>query len=191
MRTTILVILAAAFLTAPRALAVSTPIHPNHHQALAGFHRSMQEYVDLHRLLEAGLPRLEVTSDPERIRRAVDALAGAIRTERKGAQPGDVFTKEGGNVFRARIHAALDRNAYDASVLLRAMDADDEGGWPPLRVNAAFPWLAGNAMWPFMIDALPALPAELEYRFVGRDLVLLDVHAELIVDILPASLPVW
>jgi hypothetical protein len=71
------------------------------------------------------------------------------------------------------------------------MEADDEGGWPPLTVNGAFPWLAGNAMWPFMIETLPALPAELEYRFVGRDLVLLDVRAELVVDILPAALPVW
>jgi len=35
---------------------------------------------------------------------------------------------------------------------------------------------------------LPALPPELQYRMVGRDLVLVDVHASLIVDILPQAL---
>ena len=43
------------------------------------------------------------------------------------------------------------------------------------RVNQPFPWMAGSAMWPFMIAALPPLPADVEYRFVGRDLVLLVV----------------
>jgi hypothetical protein len=33
------------------------------------------------------------------------------------------------------------------------------------------------------------LPAELEYRFVGRDLVLVDSHAGLVVDVLPDALP--
>ena len=32
---------------------------------------------------------------------------------------------------------------------------------------------------------LPRLPAELEYRIVSSELVLIDVHAGLIVDILP------
>ena len=35
----------------------------------------------------------------------------------------------------------------------------------------------------------PALPPELAYRFVGRDLVLVDVHANLVVDILDLALP--
>ncbi len=39
-------------------------------------------------------------------------------------------------------------------------------------------------MWPCVLDALPRLPHELQYRFVGRDLVLVDTHADLVVDIL-------
>jgi hypothetical protein len=191
MRTSIAALLTAVLLVAPAPMAASTPAHLSHSPALAAFHRAVQQYVDLHRRLAAGLPPLVVTSDPEQICRAVDALAAAIRAERSEAHIGNVFTKEGGPVFRTRIHAALDRNAYDASVLLRAMDVDDDGGCEPLTINGAFPFLSGNAMWPFMIDALPMLPAELQYRFVGRDLVLLDVDAQLVVDILPAALPVW
>ena len=35
-----------------------------------------------------------------------------------------------------------------------------------------------------MMAKLPALPAELEYRVVGRDLVLVDVSIDLVVDVL-------
>lgn len=43
-------------------------------------------------------------------------------------------------------------------------------------------------MIPCILQALPPLPPELEYRMVGTDLILIDVHAGLIVDILPYAL---
>jgi hypothetical protein len=43
-------------------------------------------------------------------------------------------------------------------------------------------------MFPCVIQALPPLPPELQYRIVGDDLFLVDVHASLIVDILPGAL---
>jgi hypothetical protein len=42
---------------------------------------------------------------------------------------------------------------------------------------------------PSVLLILPPLPACLHYRFVGRDLVLVDAVAQLIVDILPAAAP--
>jgi hypothetical protein len=39
-----------------------------------------------------------------------------------------------------------------------------------------------------IIQALPEVPWPLQYRFVYRDLVLLDVDAGLVVDILPDAL---
>jgi hypothetical protein len=36
--------------------------------------------------------------------------------------------------------------------------------------------------------ALPPLPPELQYRFVGRDLILWDIHSGLIVDFLPDAI---
>jgi hypothetical protein len=44
-------------------------------------------------------------------------------------------------------------------------------------------------MPPTMFMALPELPDELQYRFVGRDLVLIDLHANLVVDVLREALP--
>ena len=44
-------------------------------------------------------------------------------------------------------------------------------------------------MWSSVLAALPPLPHELQYRFVGRDLVLVDTHADLVVDILRNAVP--
>jgi hypothetical protein len=41
-----------------------------------------------------------------------------------------------------------------------------------------------SARDPAVFRDLPPLPGELEYRVVGRDLVLLDVIANLVVDVL-------
>jgi hypothetical protein len=40
-----------------------------------------------------------------------------------------------------------------------------------------------------VVRNLPALPPELEYRFVGRHLVLIDLGANLVVDVLRNALP--
>ena len=54
-------------------------------------------------------------------------------------------------------------------------------------VSAGLP----RATMPGQLLALrPPLSPELEYRFMGRSLLLVDVAAQLVVDILPAVLPV-
>jgi hypothetical protein len=188
MRTHLIIPFIAALLTAGATAVPGASGPPVHDPGLAQFQRAVQDYVSLHRTLEAEIPPPEISADPERFLRPVRALATAIQTARQGARPGDVFTETGGTLIRLRIRAALAQHGFDANELLREMLADGENA-PSLRINHRFPWRAGTAMWPFMIAALPPLPAELEYRFVGRDLVLLDVHGNLVVDILPAALP--
>jgi hypothetical protein len=36
-----------------------------------------------------------------------------------------------------------------------------------------------------LLHHLPALPSEMEYRIINGSLVLLDVHADIVIDILP------
>ena len=62
--------------------------------------------------------------------------------------------------------------------------------YPPLAVNARFEWSCSAATPGFLIAALPPLPDELQYRFVGVDLVLVDVPARLIVDIMPLAIAI-
>lgn len=59
---------------------------------------------------------------------------------------------------------------------------------PEPEVNEPFPWGRGAVMSPTLLRALPPLPRELEYRFAGRNLVLIDFHADMVVDILNDAL---
>ena len=59
-----------------------------------------------------------------------------------------------------------------------------------VRVNAEYPLgAARSTVPPSLLLTLPPLPACLHYRFVDRDLILLDCVAQLIVDVLPAAAP--
>ena len=75
---------------------------------------------------------------------------------------------------------------------IQAVLSDREEGDPPppshLQVNARWPErMPFNFVPPQLIAALPPLPPELEYRIIGRSLVLWDHHANLIVDFLPGA----
>jgi hypothetical protein len=153
------------------------------------FVRAAEDYALLHRRLEQTVPPIQVNANPETIGRAIDALAAVIRAERRHARPGDLFQPAAQSTIRARIAAALRARELTADDVLAAERA--EGVDPAaiaLHVNDRFPWAISTAMFTCVLEALPPLPAELMYRVVGRDLVLIDVHAGLIVDILPSAI---
>jgi hypothetical protein len=158
---------------------------PNEHRVLARFDRAVGRYVELHRRLEAGLPALTVTADAEQTRAAVDQFAAAVRTERGATRVGTIFEPDVALLIRRRLHDAVGQGGR-----ARLPGVLDPRVPMPMAVNEPFPWHVPNAMWPWALDVLPRVAWELEYRFVGYDLVLLDVDANLIVDILPAALPI-
>ena len=57
------------------------------------------------------------------------------------------------------------------------------------NLRSLFSWNAGSWMCPAMLRRLPELPPELEYRFVGRDLVLIDIPGSVVVDVLRDAVP--
>jgi hypothetical protein len=60
---------------------------------------------------------------------------------------------------------------------------DPEGSNPRLAVNAVYPKSAPlSLMPPSVLLKLPRLPESLEYRFIGRTLILRDTVANIIVD---------
>ena len=114
------------------------------------------------------------------------ATGRGVTHERAAARAGDVFTPAIASVFRRRLADAVRQSALRGEALEPQQAPRDE---PRLEVNDAFPWIAGQGMPPAILATLTPLPAELEYRFVYRDLVLLDVGANLVVDILENALP--
>jgi hypothetical protein len=175
--------------TADCQLEVLTP-QAQEERTLAEFNRQVDHYVALHRRLERWLPPDPMFEDFDEMWDARDALAAAILDARPHARQGDFFSPGFAAFVGRRIDGILARSNYDITTVLEAINDEVIPGAPPLQVNGRFPWeFVGAAMWPALLQELPALPRELEYRFVDRDLVLIDVHADLVVDILADALP--
>jgi hypothetical protein len=158
-------------------------------RVIAQFTTATAQYAALHRRLERSLPPEQMFDDPEDMFEARAALRTAILAARPMARQGNVFTPAVANVIRARLVAAMQARGHSAEQVLDAINEERLPGMPDPEVNHEYPWGIGSAMWPSLLHALPALPRELEYRFSDRDLVLIDVHANLVVDILDDALP--
>lgn len=155
-------------------------------QAVVQFQRAADDYAFKHRRAERRQLPLEVTADPAMIRRAVEAMADAVRAARADAREGDLFAPAVQPIFRARILKAM----REHNITVADLEVGDGTSPVVLAVNGAMPWQASDATPPCVLEVLPLLPPELQYRFVGADLVLVDVHASLIVDVLrDAALP--
>jgi hypothetical protein len=152
---------------------------------LADFNRRVVVYAELHYMLEATVPRIGVSPDPAEIGRAVEALGAAVRKARVGAREGDVFFPAAAQIFR-RIIREQYRNRF---LELRIMTHDDVPPLDPPVVNGHWPGEAFTFMPPDLLARFPALPGELQYRFVNRDLVLWDAHANVIVDVIRRAIP--
>ena len=158
-------------------------------RVLRNFDRGVNQYIRLHRRLERSLPPEHLFDDSEDMSLATDALHAALVDARPNAQEGSIFTPAVAHVLPARLERAIARLGRAPGEVWLAMNRGYISGVPEIRVNDRFPPIRYARVWPALLDALPALPDELEYRFVDRDLVLVDVHADLVVDILKDALP--
>jgi hypothetical protein len=140
--------------------------------------------VALHQRLEQQLPPLRLSEDEEEIFEASDALADAIQKARSTAREGDIFTPPVAVHIRALISDRLTARGFLPEELISAMSEEADEFSPQAVVNGRFPWGRGTIMWPFLLEALPHLPHELQYRMIGRDLILVDAHADLVIDIM-------
>ena len=158
-------------------------------RAMHRFEQAVSRYVTLHRQLEQSVPPLEVTDDMYALFEATEALATLIREARPQAREADIFDPEVNQILRTRIQAVLEDHQIAIDELLAEIMLEVPPGLQPPRTNERFPWDWGAAIPVCLLDVLPELPEELEYRFAGRDLVLIDIHAELVVDVLRGALP--
>lgn len=158
-------------------------------ESVRTFVAATRDYVSMHRRLEEEIGTIQITTSVDEINRIIHQLAVSIRAERSGAKQGDFFTTALAHELRGTIDEALRAHDFSAADVINAGRADGiDYGRIPLHVNDTFPWVLSAAMFPCVLEALPPLPPELQYRIVGTDLLLLDVHASLILDILPSAL---
>lgn len=162
---------------------------PGRAALVARFNQRVHAYVALHRKVERLLPPQQIFTDPAEARRSMVGVANAMRALRPNAAEGDVFDTEIGNLFRDDIWQGLRQAGIDPEELAAEMVPEMPGDYPPPAVNGNFSWALANEIPPCVLRVLPELPIELQYRFVGVDLVLIDLHANLVVDILRDALP--
>ena len=124
--------------------------------------------------------RVEADADTRFRRR----LAAAIQAARRGSRPRDILCAGIGERILRMVRMDLARRGpLDRQAILMEVQKAH------VRLNDVYPDGAPLAtMPPLLLLQLPALPAELEYRFLGNALILLDVDANLIVDFIPNAL---
>jgi hypothetical protein len=157
--------------------------------ALADFEARVQSYVELHRCLEDSIPPVGPSDDYAVVYGSLQALATKIRAARRNARQGDVFTPDTQRVLVQTIRECV--KGCNIDDLLASLNEENPKGLVLTpRINGEWPEEASyGPMPPHLLAALPPLPDELQYRFMNRDLVLLDVHANVIVDFIRKALP--
>jgi hypothetical protein len=157
--------------------------------AVERFHLAVNKYVSLHRQFERYLPPPLDFTDPREAERSMRALAEGLKRARPFVGEGNIFLGEIAISIRGALASAV-RNADPECqrALGDVLAVPHLSVWSE-TVNDAFPWAMSRMLPTCIADALPELPVELQYRIVGPDLVLIDLHANLIVDILRDALP--
>jgi hypothetical protein len=154
-------------------------------EAVNGFNKRVQAYLDLHNKEKGQLPALKDKATPAEVLVFEKALAERIRAARAGAMQGDLFTPEVTAVFKQIFADYYKRRTGRELHLL----FDEVPNFKP-QVNMTYPVNAPKASFPPRLGlALPTLPDSLEYRLVGMYLIFRDTQANIIVDYIPAIVP--
>jgi hypothetical protein len=153
----------------------------------AEFQKRVSDYVKLRKSAAAQLPALKTTAAPAKILEYQHALAARIVAARPNTTKGNIFTPAIATEFRHLIQITM--HGPDAGRIHASLQRGE-----PVRVN-----IQVNHPYPAMVPVetsppslllnLPKLPAGLEYRVVGHDLVLHDVDANLVVDFISGTIP--
>lgn len=157
------------------------------------FTKRVGEYVKLHQRLEKELPPLKGKNDAAEIAAHKDLLARKLQEARRDARHGDILFPGVQPHFRSIIQSEFrGRQGATARETIKEGNPKIEGNPQKvvLRVNAKYPDDAPvSTVPPGLLLRLPSLPEEVEYRFVGRYLIIHDAKANLIVDFLPDTAP--
>lgn len=185
---TVLALIPALLAGPPPAAADQEKPRVNADAALSvEFLKGIQEYMALHNKLEATLPRRPEHSTPIVLDTHARELARLIAQARARAKQGDLLPQDVRAYLRRQIGRALSGPDGPA---MRQQISEDNPGKVQLRVNARYPeGIPVTTMPPPILESLPKLPDDIEYRFIGERLVLLDVHAQLIVDFMTDAIP--
>ena len=154
---------------------------------IAAFKQRVQAYAALQKKLDSTLHEVPSGGTPEQFFAHQRALAMLLRKARATARPGDLCSPDLRAFVRrqlARIFRGEEGRQIQRSIL------DEYTGSVRLEVNGGYPDNVPMATTPpQVLEALPPLPDMLQYRFIGKRLILLDAHAHVIADFIDHVFP--
>ena len=172
---------------APATKRVVGPLSEADAKALEAMNERLKSYLDIHKKLEAGLPELPTDPTPEQIDKNQRLFEQKMRAARKSAKRGEIFIPEAEPVIK-RLLAAVFTTAAGKELMASIMD--EYPGGLKLSVNGRYPdAIPVSTVPPEILQTLPRLPEDMEYRFIGRHLILLDTHAHVIADFIADAVP--
>jgi len=128
------------------------------------------------------------TNSADKVSETQQNVASKAKALRPDANQGDIFTPEIATYFRRQI-STLMTGAEGAKIRASLRRAEPVHG-VALHVNQEYPeGIPLQSTPPSLLLKLPTLPDGLEYRIVGRNLVLRDAAPNLVVDFIPNALP--
>jgi hypothetical protein len=164
-----------------------TPGSPEAKLVAAEFESRVRDYARQREAIENKLVPLPKAATATQIETHKQALLKAVLQSRKDARRGVIFTPEAETMIRTII--ASQYKGVERAQLLKDL-SEAENATVPVKVNGVYPETAELLeMPPTLLLALPQLPKQVRYRFVGTNLLLIDRENHLIVDFMTNALP--
>lgn len=178
----------SAFSQTPGATAAAqATVAPKHRAAFAAFEARVKEYVTLREGIEAKMPKLSKDAKPEEIEEHKVEFQKAVQAARTSARQGDLFVPELAAHIREVIKSELKPTTKQE---VRETVKESEVKAVPVRVNYPYPDTEELLeMPPTLLLRLPQLPKQVKYRYVGRNMLLVDRENGLILDFMTDALP--
>jgi hypothetical protein len=154
---------------------------------IEGFDQQVKKYLQLRNKAKDNAPKLSKDSTPEQIQAYRTTLEQSLRAARQGVKRGNVFTPPIADYIRRTL-----KNEFQGKDRRELRDTvfETELQGVVLKVNYPYAQSAELSEMPATLLAkLPQLPKELRYRFVGRNLLLVDRESNVIIDYMPDALP--
>ena len=169
------------------ALADPVVVSPADKAAMDAFDKQVKNYIELRNKARANAPKLSKDSTPEQIHAYRTTLEQSIRSARPNAKRGELFRPETADFIRRTLKTEFQGKDRKE---LREQIFETETQGVVLRVNYPYSQSAELSEMPATLLAkLPQLPKELRYRFVGRNMLLVDRESDVIIDFMPDALP--
>lgn len=170
-----------------KAGAQGDVLSPKDRAAVAAFEARVKAYGRMREKIEGKMRKLSKDSTPAQIEAHQTEFERRVRAARANAKPGEIFTPDIAAVIRAMIKSEF-KGTERKELRETVLEADTKG--VPLRVNYTYPETKELVeMPPTLLLRLPQLPKQLRYRFVKRNMLLVDRENNLIVDFMLDALP--